>query len=119
MGRTMAGNQGRSCLMKKIMCSSFALVCTLAVASSMSFAQSDGASVYKAKCQSCHGASGTPNPGMAKAMGIKPVSDPEIKKLTPVQIEAVVKSGKGKMHPVAGLNDAQVKAVSAYFHGLK
>lgn len=105
--------------MKKIIGSSFVLVCALAVASSMSFAQSDGASVYKTKCQSCHGANGTPNPGMAKMMGIKPVSDPEMKKLSPAQIEAVVKSGKGKMKPVAGLNDAQAKAVAAYFHGLK
>lgn len=105
--------------MKKIMCTSLVLAGALALTSSMSFAQSEGASVYKTKCQSCHGANGTPNPGMAKMMGIKPVSDPEIKKLTPTQIEAVVKGGKAKMKPVAGLSDAQAKSVAVYFHGLK
>jgi mono/diheme cytochrome c family protein len=95
------------------------LALMLAVASGMSFAQSDGASVYKTKCASCHGAAGTPNPGMAKLMGIKPVSDPEIKKLSADQIAATVKGGKGKMKPVAGLSDAQVKEVALYFHALK
>jgi hypothetical protein len=56
---------------------------------------------------------------MAKAMGIKATSDPEIKKLTVDQIAAVVKAGKGKMHPVAGLTDAQIKDVSVFYHGLK
>ena len=39
--------------------------------------------------------------------------------LTVAQIEATVKSGKGKMKPVAGLTDAQVKDVAAYFKTLK
>ena len=34
----------------------------------------------------CHGAAGTPAPAMAKMMGIKPVSDPDIQKLTVAQI---------------------------------
>jgi mono/diheme cytochrome c family protein len=56
---------------------------------------------------------------MAKAMGIKPVSDPSMKALTVAQIEATVKNGKGKMKPVAGLTDPQVSAVAAYFKSLK
>ncbi|WP_420237816.1 c-type cytochrome [Telmatobacter bradus] len=95
------------------------LALTLAIAGGMSFAQSDAASVYKTKCASCHGAAGTPNPGMAKMMGIKPVSDPAMKGLSPAQIAATVKGGKGKMKPVAGLSDAQVKDVALYFHALK
>jgi mono/diheme cytochrome c family protein len=95
------------------------LAAMVSMACAMTFAQSTGDAIYKAKCQSCHGAMGTPNPGIAKAMGVKPVSDPAMKKLTVEQIAAVVKSGKGKMKPVAGLNDAQVKAVSAYFKTLK
>jgi cytochrome c6 len=88
------------------------------MACSVSFAQS-GEALYKTKCQSCHGATGTPNPGIAKLLGVKPVSDPEIKKLTTDQVEATVKAGKGKMKPVAGLTDSQVKDVSAYFKTLK
>jgi len=68
---------------------------------------------------SCHGSAGTPSPGMAKMMGIKPVSDPSMKALTEAQMEAAVKSGKGKMKPIAGLTDAQVKDVVTYFRSLK
>jgi cytochrome c6 len=79
----------------------------------------DGGAIYKTKCAMCHGATGTPSPGMAKAMGILPVSDPAIKALSVDQIAATVKNGKGKMKPVAGLSDGDVKSVSAYFKSLK
>ncbi len=94
------------------------LATALCVASAMSFAQS-GDATYKAKCASCHGAAGTPNAGMAKMMGIKATSDPDIQKLTVDQISAAVKNGKGKMKPISGLTDDQVKDVSTFFHTLK
>ena len=87
------------------------------LAGAMSMAQSSGDAIYKAKCQTCHGATGTPSPGMQKMMGVKPAS--EYKSLSVAQIEATVKNGKGKMKSIAGLSDAQVKAVAAYFKGLK
>jgi mono/diheme cytochrome c family protein len=98
-----------------------AAVVALAVsmAGAMSFAQSSGAAIYQSKCQACHGATGTPSPGMAKMMGIPAASSPDVKKLSVEQIEAVVKNGKAKMRPIAGLNDAQVKAVAEYFKTLK
>jgi mono/diheme cytochrome c family protein len=98
---------------KVVLAALFSLACT------MSFAQSSGEATYKAKCQSCHGAAGTPNPGIAKLMGVKPVSDPDVKKLSLEEVEATVKNGKGKMKPVAGLTDPQIKDVSAYFKTLK
>jgi cytochrome c6 len=104
--------------MKKMLRSQLVLAAAVALAGVMCFAQ-DGAATYKAKCAMCHGPTGTPSAGMAKAMGIKPASDPSIKALTVAQIEAVVKSGKGKMKPIAGLSDAQVKSVAAYFKTLK
>jgi cytochrome c6 len=82
-------------------------------------AQSPGEATYKAKCQSCHGANGTPPPSLAKLLGVKPISDPDIQKLTPEQMAAAVKNGKGKMKPVAGLSDAQIKDVVTYYRGLK
>lgn len=91
----------------------------ICLASITSLAQSSGDAIYKAKCASCHGATGTPSPGMAKMLGIKPASDPDMKKLTVDQIEAAVKNGKGKMKPVSGLSDAQVRAVAEYFKSLK
>jgi mono/diheme cytochrome c family protein len=105
--------------MTKTIRSLLALAAVVFLAGAVGFAQSAGEATYKAKCQMCHGATGTPSPAMAKSMGIKPASDPEIKKLTVAQIEAAIKSGKGKMKPVAGLSDAQVKDSAAYFHSLK
>jgi len=80
---------------------SYAAIAALAVVVTMTggvgFAQSSGEATYKAKCQSCHGSTGNPSPGIAKALGVKPVSDPDIKKLTPEQEFAAVKNGMGKM----------------------
>ena len=104
--------------MKKVLRSQLVLAAAVTLAGAMCFAQ-DGAATYKAKCAMCHGPTGTPSAGMAKAMGSKPVSDPSIQALTVAQIEATVKNGKGKMKPIAGLTDPQVSAVAAYFKSLK
>lgn len=95
------------------------LALAISLTGAMCFAQSSGDAIYKAKCQMCHGASGNPSPGMAKMMGIKPASDPSVKQLSIAQIASTVKNGKGKMHPISGLSDAQVKAVAEYFKSLK
>jgi mono/diheme cytochrome c family protein len=95
------------------------LAAAIALASSVGFAQSAGEATYKTKCAACHGATGTPSAGMAKAMGIKSTSDPDMKKLTVAEISTVIKSGKGKMKPVAGLSDEQIKDVAAFYKGLK
>jgi len=105
--------------MTKTIRSLLALAAVVSLACAVGFAQSAGEATYKAKCQMCHGAAGTPSAGMAKAMGIKPVSDPDIKKLTPDQMAAAVKNGKGKMKPIAGLTDAQIKDVVAFYRSLK
>jgi cytochrome c6 len=104
--------------MTKMIRSQIVLAATVLLACGMSFAD-DGAATFKSKCAMCHGPAGTPNPAMAKAMGIKPVSDPAIKALTVDQVIATVKNGKGKMKPIAGLTDPQVKDVAAYFKSLK
>ncbi len=104
--------------MSKNFRSQIVLAAAVLLAGSMCFAE-DGAAIYKSKCAMCHGATGTPSAGMAKMMGIKPVSDPAMKDLSEAQIESTVKEGKGKMKPIAGLSDVQVKAVAAYFKTLK
>jgi len=103
----------------KMIRSLLALVVVVSLAGAVCFAQSGGEATYKAKCQSCHGTAGVPSPGMAKMMGVKPVSDPAIKALTAAQEFDSVKNGKGKMKPIAGLTDAQIKDVVAYYRGLK
>jgi len=104
--------------MKRSFYSRIVMTAVVLLAGTMCFAE-DGAATYKAKCAMCHGPTGTPSAGMAKAMGIKPASDPSIQALTVSQIASAVKNGKGKMKPVAGLTDPQVQAVAAYFKTLK
>src|SRR6476646_4675058 len=96
------------------------LAATVGLAGSLGFAQSSGEAVYKANCQSCHGSTGTPSPGIAKMMGVKPASDPDIQKLTAAQEFDAVKNGKGKMKPLSPkLTDEQIKDSVAYFRTLK
>jgi mono/diheme cytochrome c family protein len=92
------------------------LALVVSMGSAVGFADS-GEATYKANCQSCHGATGTPSAGMAKMMGVKPAT--EYKTTEKEQIESVTK-GKGKMKPFAGkLTDAQIKYVVSYFRTLK
>jgi mono/diheme cytochrome c family protein len=104
--------------MMKMMRSLLVLTAAVSLAGTLAFADS-GEATYKAKCASCHGSAGTPSPGMAKMMGMKPTSDPSVKAMSAAEMEAVVKNGKGKMKPTAGLSDAQIKDVVTYFRSLK
>ena len=102
--------------MSKTIRSLVALAAVVLLAGAVGFAQSSGEATYKAKCQSCHGAEGTPNPGIAKAMGVKPASDPSVKSLSEAQMIAVTTDGKGKMPAYKGkLTDAEIKDAVDYF----
>jgi len=101
--------------MSKTIRTQVVLVLALSVACMMSFAQS-GEAIYKSKCMMCHGANGMADSGAGKAMKVKPVSDPEVKKLTEGQMIEAVRNGMGKMQPYKGkLADAQIKDAVTYF----
>jgi cytochrome c553 len=92
-----------------------ALTAAILSAGVMSFAQA-GQATYKAKCQSCHGAEGIPNPGIAKAMGVKPATDPSVVKMSEADMIAATKNGMGKMQPFKDkLTDDQIKDSVDYF----
>jgi mono/diheme cytochrome c family protein len=96
------------------------LAVVVSMAGAVGFAQSSGEAIYKANCQSCHGSTGTPSPGIAKMMGVKPASDPDIKKQTAEQEFDAVKNGKGKMKAFGGkLTDEQIKDSVTYYRTLK
>jgi mono/diheme cytochrome c family protein len=79
------------------------------------FAQSSGEAVYKQRCQNCHGSNGLANSGIGQIMKVKPVSDPEVKKLTEVEMIAYTRNGAGKMQAYRGeLTDAQIKGSVDY-----
>jgi cytochrome c6 len=91
------------------------LAAVVLLASAVGFAQS-GEATYKAKCQSCHGTAGVPNPGIAKAMGVKAASDPSVKSKTEAQMIATTTNGAGKMPAFKGkITDAQIKDSVDYF----
>ena len=103
--------------MKMMIRSQVVLAAVVCLAGTMCFAQA-GAAVYKTNCQSCHGATGTPNPGIAKILGVKPAS--EYKSVSEATMIASVKNGKGKMKAFGGkLSDAQIKEAVTYFRTLK
>lgn len=102
--------------MKKQIRTQLVLALVVAMAGAVSFAET-GDAIYKANCQSCHGSAGTPNPGIAKMLGIKPASE---YKSTEKEMVDAVKNGKGKMKPFSGkLTDAQITDVVKYFRTLK
>jgi mono/diheme cytochrome c family protein len=100
--------------------SQVALAVVVSLASAVGFAQSSGEATYKAKCAMCHGQTGAAETPTAKMLKVKPLSDPDIKKLTADQMFASVKNGKGKMQPFSSkLTDVQIKDAVAYYRGLK
>ena len=89
------------------------------LAGSLGFAQSSGESVYKAKCENCHGSNGTPPPGIAKAMNVRSASDPSVKSKSEALMLELTKRGSGKMPAYAGkLTDDQIKASVEYYRSL-
>lgn len=103
--------------MKKQIRSQVALAVVLALSGAMGFAQA-GEATYKANCQSCHGSSGTPNPGIAKMMNIKAAAEYNADG-EKAEMDAV-KNGKGKMKAFSSkLTDDQIKEAVTYFRTLK
>lgn len=96
-----------------------ALAAVILLSGVVGFAQTSGEATYKAKCQSCHGAQGVPNPGIAKAMGVKPASDPSVMSMSEAEMIAITTNGKGKMPAYKGkLTDPEIKASVDYFRSL-
>lgn len=93
-----------------------AVAAVILLTGAVSFAQS-GEAVYKAKCQSCHGSAGIPNPGIVKAMGVKPATDPSVKGKTEAQMIAATTNGMGPKMPAfkGKLSDAEIKASVEFF----
>lgn len=93
-----------------------ALVAMMAAVTTAAFAQAPGAEIYKSKCLACHGASGMSDATLGKALKVKPVTDPEVKKMPEAAMIEATKNGMGKMQPFKGkLTDAQIKEAVDYF----
>jgi mono/diheme cytochrome c family protein len=75
-------------------------------------AQADGQKLFDTTCVKCHGADGTGNTVVGKAVGAKDLGAPEAKKLTDAEIHTQIEQGKGNMPPFGGsLNKAQIDSL--------
>ena len=82
-------------------------------------AQSDAASVYKAKCAFCHGADGKGDSAMGKRTGVRDLASPEVVKETDAQLIEVTTKGKNKMPGFEKtLKGSQIKDLVAYIRDL-
>ena len=77
-----------------------------------------GKDVYDKSCKSCHGADGTPNPGMVKMMKVD-IKDFKTTDFSDADIKTAVTAGKGKMKPVSSVTGASVDNVVAYVKSMK
>jgi mono/diheme cytochrome c family protein len=80
-----------------------------------------GQVAYSTSCKSCHGADGTPNPAMAKALKveIKDLKSPEVQSLSDADLKKVITDGQGKMHPISSVTPAAADNIVAYIRTLK
>jgi mono/diheme cytochrome c family protein len=96
--------------------SSVVLAVVASLACVVGFAQSSGEAIYNQKCLNCHGPDGLANSGMGKAMKVKPVNDPGVKKFSEAEMIDLARNGMGKMQPYKDeLSSAQIKASVDYF----
>ncbi len=96
-----------------------AVFAVLIAATALLAAEPTGGDLYKAKCAMCHGLSGQADTPMAKKLGVKNLSSPEVQKQTDAQLAQTIAKGKGKMPSFAGkLDDDKVKLVIGHIRSL-
>ena len=80
-----------------------------------------GQVAFSTSCKSCHGADGTPNPAMAKALKveIKDLKSPDVQSRSDADLKKVITDGQGKMHAIASVTPAAADNIVAYLRTLK
>jgi len=81
------------------------------------FAQ-DGATLFKTKCVSCHGADGTGS-AVGKKLGAHDFTSAEVQKMSDAELSSIITDGKNKMPKYATLKPEEVKALVAHIRSLK
>ncbi|MGI8992439.1 MAG: c-type cytochrome [Bryobacteraceae bacterium] len=79
-----------------------------------------GQSAYDKSCKSCHGASGAPNPAIAKMMkaDMKDLGSSAVQSMSDSDLSEIITKGKGKMKPVTAVSGATDDVV-AYIRTFK
>jgi mono/diheme cytochrome c family protein len=105
--------------MKTIAAVSFlalSLTCTAAFAADAKAGQA----AYEKSCKGCHGATGMPNPAVAKMLSanIPELGSAAVQGLSDADLEKIIAEGKGKMKPIKTLVGPPENVV-AYIRTLK
>lgn len=96
------------------------VVLAFALIISTAYAADSGADVFKAKCASCHGATGAGDTAMGKTMKVKDLASPEVQKQSDAEFTDVIAKGKKPMPGYEGkLTNDQIQDVVKYIRSLK
>ncbi len=96
------------------------LACALIFIVGASARADDSASLFKTKCAACHGADGSANTSMGKALKIRDLGSADVQKQTDAQLTEIISNGKSPMPAYKGkLTDDQIKGLVAYIRSLK
>ncbi len=80
----------------------------------------DAAATYKAKCATCHGATGAGDTGMGKTLKLRALGSADVQKQTDDELNTIISKGKGKMPAYSGkLSADDVKGLVKYIRTLK
>src|SRR5262245_13617595 len=95
------------------------LVAAALVLGAASAQAQDAATLYKQKCQVCHGADGKATP-IGQKVGAKDFHAPEVQKMTDQEMFDAIKNGKGKMTAYdKKITDDQMKDLVKFIRSLK
>lgn len=96
-----------------------AALLALGAVGAMAQNDADAASLYKSKCQICHGPDGKGS-AVGQKLGVRDFHAPEVVKESDAQLIAITKDGKNKMPKFEGkLTDDQIKELIKYIRALK
>lgn len=97
-----------------------AVLLATAMAIPAAFAQGPGATVYKTKCEMCHGPDGKAATPMAKMMKVPSFDASGVKKKSDAALVKAIEDGVGKMPAYKSqLSAKQIKDVVAYIRILE
>ena len=97
----------------------FVLILLGAICSHLLLAETDAASLSKAKCALCHGEDGSGNTPTGKALKAKDLRSEETQKKSDAEIAEVITKGRNKMPAFAQkLKPEQIQQLVAYVRQL-
>jgi cytochrome c6 len=80
----------------------------------------DAAAIYKAKCATCHGATGAGDTGMGKTLKLRALGSADVQKQSDDELNTIISKGKGKMPGYTGkLSADDIKGLVKFIRTLK